>query len=286
MSVRIEDFDHEKFIFPGGEVSVKINTLPKSISHTVPREPTIHAHLSSSEDIMELLLVCDAMRHKGYRHLKLDIPYIPYARQDRVCNDGEAYGIQVMAQLINSIGAESVTIYDPHSDVTPALINNVNIVEQHIIVKKHPEILNTIIRKPHVKTGDYDGEMEAKTLVCPDAGAEKKIQKLKMPYIMATKVRDPVTGEIKRTHVYAESTQVEDQDMLIIDDIADGGRTFIELAKVLNNMGAKSVTLYVTHGIFSKGFKPFCGHIDKIYWYQDGELQCKDLSSSNTASTE
>ena len=166
---------------------------------------------------------------------------------------GEAFSIKVMARLINSIGARRVTIYDPHNDVTTALIDNVHVIEQHKLVPM----------------------LDGVTLVCPDAGAEKKIQKLKRPYISATKIRDPETGDITATHVYADD--LTGNKCFIVDDICDGGRTFIELGKVLREKGAESVELYVTHGIFSKGFDVFEGIIDKIYWYLDGELKHKEI---------
>ena len=257
-------WDITQSIFPGGEVHVRLSEghyYKQCGSNPIE----VVAYLKNGDDIMEMLLVCDAIRQWGYKEIDLVIPYVPYARQDRVCNKGEAFSIQVMARLINSIGASRVTIDDPHSDVTTALINNVRVNEQHELVC--PTIL-------------YE-----KNLVCPDAGAEKKIQKLKRPYIMATKVRDPKTGEISHTRIYDhDESENEKFDMtrpyIIVDDICDGGRTFIEIAKAIRNeMYDKArVELYVTHGIFSKGFDVFEGIIDKIYWYECGELKTWDAS--------
>lgn len=270
MSVKIEGQEHETFIFPGGEVSVQLTKRPVSPYDGL----VVNADLQNSDDIMEMLLVCNALKRLGYRRLELVIPYVPYARQDRVCNEGEAFSLEVMCDLINSVDASRVTIYDPHSDVTPALIDNVHVIHQHEIILAHPEILE-------IKNADM---FVGKVVVCPDAGAEKKIQKLKMDYIMATKVRDPSTGKILHTHVYTDN--LTDIPCIIIDDIADGGRTFIELGKALREKGATRVDLYVTHGIFSKGLDVFKGIIDKVYWYEDGEIKTwHDLSSNNIAST-
>ncbi len=235
----------ETFVFPGGEISVRvIECFP--LAH-------IRAVIKNSEDIMRLLLLCDAIKRKGRKIHRIDIPYLPYARQDRVCNAGEALSVKVMADLINSIGASQVCIVDVHSDVALALIDNVHNYPAHEM-----GLLDII--------GD-------KLIICPDAGAEKRILKLKMPYIMATKVRDVATGEIKETKIYGD---VHGRDCLIIDDICDGGRTFIELAKVLLASGAASVELYVTHGIFSKGLDVFKGLINKIYHYnyETGVIEC------------
>lgn len=243
MPITLPDGNYETFVFSGGEVHVRVNK----------KSSKIVADIKDSEDIMRLLMLAEALKPIDY--LTIEIPYFPYARQDRICNDGEAFSLKVMSNLINSIKADKVIIYDPHSDVTPALINNVEIVHQHEIIP--PSIL------------------KGKTIVCPDAGAEKKILKLKRPYIMATKVRDVSTGDIIATKVYSDS--LTDHTCIIIDDICDGGRTFIELAKVLKAKGAKSVELYVTHGIFSKGLNVFTGLIDKIYHYNNGEIKCLSI---------
>ncbi|MEQ2351952.1 phosphoribosyltransferase family protein [Pseudoalteromonas piscicida] len=80
--------------------------------------------------------------------------------------------------------------------------------------------------------------------------------------IQAQKVRNLKTGEIVQTQVLGE---VKGKDLLIVDDICDGGRTFTELAKVLKAQGANSIALYVTHGIFSQGLGVFSGLIDTVY---------------------
>ena len=115
------------------------------------------------------------------------------------------------------------------------------------------------------------GSTGNRVVICPDAGAEKRIQKLGLPYVMATKVRDAKTGNIIATRLFDEDEQgvsrVAGKDTIIVDDICEGGRTFIELAKVLKAHGAATVALYVTHGIFSKGHQCFRGLIEDIYHY-------------------
>ncbi len=103
--------------------------------------------------------------------------------------------------------------------------------------------------------------------VSPDAGANKKTMELSKyfnhsNFLRADKNRNLHTGEILETVVYG----VIPPEVIIADDICDGGRTFIELAKVLKAKGAKKVYLYVTHGIFSKGTKPLLdAGIDTIF---------------------
>lgn len=250
--IKIINGEFETFIFSGGEVHVRIIDAPVEV--------TIEADLKSSDEIMMLLLLVNALRNSGHHVEELIIYYFPYSRQDRVCNQGEALSVKVMADLINSMNIPLVSVYDPHSDVIGALINNCEVILQCAVILKYSP-LNEMLH--------------SHTIICPDAGAEKKIIKLGVPYVLATKVRDPKTGDIIQTKIFADS--LEGKDCLIIDDICDGGRTFIELAKILKEKGARSVTLYVTHGIFSKGFDVFKGYIDTIYYFNLGELTCESI---------
>ena len=99
--------------------------------------------------------------------------------------------------------------------------------------------------------GNYD------YIIVPDAGAEKKLQKVSqlfdIPLIQASKIRDTKTGNIIRTEVYADWQELGNCKVLIIDDICDGGRTFLELAKVLKEKDVEEIELFITHGIFANG---------------------------------
>lgn len=227
---------------------------------------------TKNEDILELLLFCDAARRQGNFLSRLTMPYVPFSRQDRCNNPGEAFSLKVFCDLINGLNFRTVVIHDPHSDVTPALLNN-------CIVQNQWELLAPLIRV-HVKTPFY--------LVAPDAGALKKTHKLAqtlkttdpqrlLGVIESSKERNTATGEITGTVVHASglirSVTVGDQDIpityVIPDDIIDGGRTFTELAKELRGMGAERVHLYVTHGFFTKGKDVFNGIIDEVHAIND-----------------
>jgi len=123
------------------------------------------------------------------------------------------------------------------------------------------------------KIDNTNSAREKIRLVSPDAGALKKIfdiaAKFKINFIQASKHRDLKTGNITSTEI-PDLQQEGDQKYVIVDDLCDGGRTFIELAKVIrekrkNTTGVTKIYLVVTHGVFSAGLKPFKGIIDKIY---------------------
>jgi ribose-phosphate pyrophosphokinase len=233
---------HERSVFSGGEVQVRL-------ASRAPLEAIIEAHVRSSDNLMELLLITDALRRAGTKTIRLLMPYLPYARQDRVCSPGEAHSLRVICDLINAQCYESVEVWDVHSDVATALLDRCT---------------------NRTATGFLQKAISAggKTvLVAPDAGAIKKVSSLSLthavPYVRADKSRDPRTGEITGTVVYSE--HIGAADFLIVDDICDGGRTFIELAKALRPLTDGRVNLYVTHGIFSRGTAVFDGLIDNVF---------------------
>lgn len=236
----------KSFKFPTGELHVQLEDW----SIKAYRAVNLNFIFEKNEDIIELLLLCDALKRSELKVNQLFIPYVPFSRQDRVEKRGECFSLSVFANLINSIDADKVIITDPHSDVTPALIKNCEVIPQH-------QALSFIFENK----SDF-------WLVSPDSGALKKIYKLAAkvsPYgvIECSKLRNTATGEIARTQVHAED--LEGKDCYIVDDICDGGRTFIEIAKILKTKNCGRIILAVTHGFFTKGLEVFEGFIDEIY---------------------
>lgn len=237
--------------FPDGDVKIDINVGSKDPDPQVKHVCVIVA-LQGSDDVMALLQTVDALRrHYPYADLSLDIPYFPYARQDRPCVNGEALSALVMANLINSCGFVTVKVLDAHSDVVPALIKNCTNVSQAKMFKK---IFDTY--------GNF-------YIVAPDAGAYKKAHNLAKDIgakgvICANKVRDPATGRIERVSI---SENIQGLNLLVADDLCDGGRTFTELANVLRKGGCASLQLVVTHGLFTKGVQVLLddGMYDKVF---------------------
>lgn len=249
------------FTFPGGEVSVKL-TIPKS---PLLEDCTIAASIRNTSDFFEVVMLNDAIRRawpKGSIHLFM--PYVPYARQDRVCNEGEAFSLKVFLGLINSLKFDMITVVDPHSDVAPALLEckDLQIQTQLDIVK-----LCSALQK-HLIPAKIGGRTAV--LVSPDAGANKKTMAIAAHYghdrfVRADKVRDLATGKILDTIVYTEDG-IRDKTVVVCDDICDGGATFIALAKACKAKGCTKFVLYVTHGIFSKGANTlFDNGIDEIH---------------------
>lgn len=227
------------FKFPSGEINVQ--------THCDAIETTITGSPQSSDDIMELLCLVDALRRDGTTNLILIMPYVMYSRDDRVMQEGQQLGINVFAKLINSCNFRRVYTIDNHSDVATAVIDNCENLGKRIDI---------------IDLTRYD------YVVAPDAGSIKGIQKIsthyQIPMLRADKTRDIKTGDITGTIVYAED--IQNAKVLILDDICQGGRTFFELAKVLKSKGCSIVDLYITHGFFSSGLEVLLENgIDHIY---------------------
>lgn len=239
-------YECKSFRFSGGEMQI---SLPDVLPYA--SKVTVLANLYSSDDIMAFLLVMDALGRirQRYEFVQLQCPYLPYARQDRVMNPGEALSLSAMCNLINGFNFDSVEVWDAHSDVSLALLNRVR--------NYGPE---TFVQMISVAKSDT-------VLVAPDAGAIKKVSKIAQGFgfemVRADKMRSVKDGSITGTVVYSE--HIGEKSFLIVDDICDGGRTFIELARVLRPLTDGKIILYVTHGIFSKGLDVFNGLIDEIH---------------------
>jgi ribose-phosphate pyrophosphokinase len=249
----------ETFTFPGGEVQVR---LPLRPSDEDPVECVISAQMMRPEDAFTLALVKGAVeaRYPGV-DISLRMAYVPYARQDRVCVEGEAPAARVFCEFINSLNFRTVNIMDPHSDVVGAVLDRVVITDRNDVI-------------PGTSFGEMMLHIEDAVLVSPDAGANKKTFELAydltVPMIRADKKRCVRTGDILETEVFGD---VEGKVCFIADDIADGGATFMFLARALKEKGAAEVHLWVTHGIFSKGVEYLFADIDTIHttnsWPQD-----------------
>lgn len=219
-----EIFKH--FQFGSGESHLQI--LAPSSNHV-----EIMFRYSGDQSMIQLLLLTDALRRQGASEIDLFIPYFPGARQDRVCNQGEALSVKVYADLINQQGYQRVTVFDPHSDVVLALLNKV------VAVKNHHFIRDVVAQ--------LDAEL---VLISPDAGANKKVFELSsqlggLSVVRADKIRDVRNGAIVGTEVFCED--LSGKTALIVDDICAGGRTFIELAKKLKAKHCQKIILVVSH---------------------------------------
>lgn len=242
----------EKFNYPVGEPNITIvnpNLVIEKIFFDFQ-----HAH-----EIVDLGILVHTLRSIHVTDIYLDMPYLPFSRQDRPGFKGNNFSLQWFCEYLNSMNFTEIRTLDCHSDVTQSLLKNLKNITQD-------------------KVFEEDFPKEPFYFVSPDAGAMKKLLAFpEMPefaqgIIECRKIRDFKTGEIIKTKVYDEDFCLKDKDLIILDDICDGGRTFVEIAKELKLRQPRSITLMVTHGFFTKGLRVFDGLIDKIITHK-GEVK-------------
>lgn len=232
--------------FPAGERYIKVE-VPTGIFSV-----RINTRINCSGDFMELLMAVDALKRQGVTDIELFIPYFPYSRQDRVCSEGESFSLKVVCKILEDLNVHRIVTYDAHSGMATAFLDNL------VSYRNNREVIDFL---------DYLSLASGVRLVSPDVGAMKKTLDLHSNYpdrfhekvLVCRKQR--VFNEVKYHDVDADLT---DQTVLVVDDICDGGATFLSLAEKLEKAGARQMYLFVSHGIFSKGQEELIKHYRMI----------------------
>lgn len=177
----------------------------------------------------------------GYNKYNLHMPFLPYARQDKILSNYSTFALRTFSHLINMMRFDGVNSLDVHSDVA------------------HQFIINFGNESPIQEVGRIVQEVNPSLLCFPDEGARNRYDNMiglrELASVYGTKARDPETGYIRYTNIGGAVNAIAGSSILIVDDICDGGMTFKLLTKLLEPFCPKEVHLYTTHGIFSKGLR-------------------------------
>lgn len=210
--------------FPAGEAHIKTDTAAG--------ETPVYLYLTGADanEYLSAAMWID-YAHQGGHQVKALIPYLPGARQDR----GNPFGAQVYANLINAMKADEVVTFDPHSPVMPTLVENLRVVSAETVIG----------RAVSKNLASYAG------VICPDEGAKSRTaitaEALGLPLFHAAKHRDFTTGKL--SGFTCEELPAQGK-FLVVDDICDGGGTFMGLAAA-TGLGPDRLDLWVSHGVFS-----------------------------------
>lgn len=267
--------------YSGGEVQLKLDGLNEYLINderfiNANDEIVVTAHIKSPDDILMLCQLKDALDNLVDKNKKiiLIMPYLPYARYDRRMHDSDSHSLKVFANIINSLNFYKVYIYDCHSDVGLSLINNISHLDQL-------SIFETSSFNDEFNDDNLQDRID--TVIAPDVGAIKKsekiAEKLGVNLVICNKSRDLTNGKITGYDILKGSIG---KNVLIVDDICDGGMTFILLSKSIKEKYPDTkIYLWVTHGIFSKGVDDLLKYIDGIYcdfsWTEDMRIKYNQL---------
>jgi len=248
-----EDGIYEQFLYPAGEMQVRLT--PKGIEEVEKAEEIqIVARIKNASDIVELRLIVDAIESiNSCPSIIVILPYLPYSRADRRFVNGDCFGLKIFGDLINIFNR--VVTLDVHS-LGKAQINIYNFLN----VDPYILILEAITHFAYIN-GAY-----TLNVLYPDKGAMERYglpkmldDNIQLNIFNCNKNRDPKNGKLLGFSVPA----LPEYPTIIVDDICDGGGTFLGIAnEIPKNI---PLALYVSHGIFSKGFTDLLKHFKMIY---------------------
>lgn len=254
----VKEFKH--WVFPGGEVGVKFEFNEPQWNSIVIIDWKV---LLAEDWHKEFFIVANAInaikeKFSDSVFIVLNIPYLPYSRQDRVCTSGEANSLKVFAGMINSLSHDKLTTLDVHNETAYTMLFDARATNLHqsICAKNLPQY-------------DY--------LIAPDKGASKKINLHRQ--VLQSQAGVIVTDKVRKDGVITYSTEYnfpKGSKVCVVDDLSDGNGTFVALAKSLNYEDFSVFDLYVTHGLFSKGLDNLRGIYDHVY--------CKNLMNQSLIS--
>lgn len=218
------------------------------------RDHNITWEFENEAEFLHLNQLVSLLNNYSNAPITLNIPYFPYARQDKEISVNNTFALIPFCKLLSTLKVDKITTLDLHSDIAFKYINNLE--------NKTPDF-NKVISEINP------------TFVCfPDKGSMTRYSKyLKdATVIYGDKIRDQLTGHITKYEVINDPYNVSNSVILIIDDICDGGMTFKLLAKELQNKGVTEIHLYITHGIFSNGIKTLRDSGIKRIFTHKGEI--------------
>ncbi|MGA1812247.1 ribose-phosphate pyrophosphokinase [Frondihabitans sp. 4ASC-45] len=207
---------------------------------------------ADGNDLISLAMWADAAHQRNARTI-LVMPYLPGARQDHA--DALPFGAKVYADLINSMTLDQVICLDPHSPVMPSLIDNIS-----VLTSEH------IVRKNIVGRADSDTAAQRyQGIIAPDKGAVARATAVAnachIPVYLAEKHRDPVTRQLSG---FSCEPLPETGRFLVVDDICDGGGTFMGLASA-TGLPAERLGLYVSHGVYTDRAAELVNYFGEIW---------------------
>jgi ribose-phosphate pyrophosphokinase len=193
----------------------------------------------ANDNLMELLIIADALRRSSAARITAVIPYFGYARQDRRTKARTPISAKLVANLVAQSGIERVLTMDLHAAQIQGFfdipVDNLYASPVFALDIEH----------------HFDGRLSEVTVISPDVGgvarARELATRINVPLAIVDKRRER-PGEVAEMTVIGE---VKDRTCLIVDDICDTAGTLCKAAEVLIENGAKEVHSYITHGVLS-----------------------------------
>lgn len=224
--------------FPDGELHLELEELNRK------ENVNIRCRITNGNDLFLLMQLSDILKRQCVVVEQMHILYLMGMRCDRLFSINRPFTLGVVADVINSFNALAVMLYEPHSKRSLVQIN---------------KCYSISVTEKLAKCVKIDGSY---TLVAPDKGAKERYKGLKYS-VICSKVRDEATGNLLKFTAEAK-TDVTNKNLIVVDDLCDGGGTFVGLAPKLRELQPKSLSLLVTHAVQQKGIERVAECYDEV----------------------
>jgi ribose-phosphate pyrophosphokinase len=193
----------------------------------------------TESEVFQLCQLVTLLR-RGFRNrsITLNCPYLPYARQDKAVTNKTTFARETFLDLLDYLRITRLKVFDAHSPIHPA---------------KHTfKIQNESPEKAILTIANITGST---VIGFPDSGALDRYGHFlgEFPRVIGHKIRNQLTGYLEYESFEMSDGMIHMHPILIVDDICDGGMTFIKFAEWLRNSSFIDIHLYTSHGIYSKG---------------------------------
>jgi ribose-phosphate pyrophosphokinase len=216
-------------IFSDGESSIKLGKVGKNCVIVQSTHPPTDTHL------IQLLMMAKKCTDNGAQHMCAVVPYLCYARQDRVFLESEVVSIDLVAQLFKTVGVKHIITVDIHSQRAMSYFTSIQNVSSVPLL------------------ADYASKMKLHDpiAVSPDAGGANRAMEfarhLDIDVLPLKKYRDRATGEV--TVDEKLDMDISKRDVIVIDDIISSGGSIIKAAEVLHKKGVGRIFAMCAHAL-------------------------------------
>jgi ribose-phosphate pyrophosphokinase len=260
------------FKYPGGELHLK--DVFENRSRSTVWIADVRFGPDGDQDLTYAAMLAN-IAHQRQAPFVLFLPYLPAARSDKVGYLKDPIGVEVYADRINAMNPQQVISIDIHSPVAHRYVRNLTELKSLPLIKRSLRYEPQLSSQFDKNFEHYDG------VIVPDKGAidraswvAKNLGVWGIPFYQADKKRDLETGDILGIEMVDELPP--EGRYIVVDDICDGGGTFIGLAEA-TGLPREQLTLWVTHGIFSGQAQKLRRHYGQIYTTDSHQNHHKQL---------
>lgn len=224
--------DAQVSTFSNGEIGVSIYESIRGADVFVVQSTST----PSNDNLMELLIMIDALKRASAGRINAVMPFYGYARQDRKSKSREPITAKLVANLIEAAGADRVITMDLHA---PQIQGFFDIPVDHLYAS--PLIVNYFINK----------KLEDIVVVSPDVGGVTRARALAAKLDAPLAIIDKRRPKPNVSEVMNIIGDIENKNCIIIDDMVDTAGSVVNAAKVLKDMGANEIYVACTHPVLS-----------------------------------